>query len=136
MTKEKTVRVLKSICWLGVVADGFWTIVLLWPEAYGTVTGNTHLNLELSTRLIMGIAASLMAGWTCLLAWAAKNPVKRRAVLLFTAVPVIAGLAGVSIIGMLNGNNSTLWILIKCSLLAFAMLYGYHTANSIAQGEK
>ena len=134
MTNEKQLRVLKSICWIGAITDGFWTIALLWPQVFVSVTGNTDLNPDLSTRLVMGIAASLMAGWTCLLVWAADNPVQRRAVLLFTAIPVVAGLIGVIIIGMMNGSSATLWILIKCSLLGFAMFYGYHTAKVIAKG--
>ncbi|MFH2060246.1 MAG: hypothetical protein ABIJ59_15255 [Pseudomonadota bacterium] len=134
MTNEKQLSVLKSVCWIGAIADGFWTIALLWPALFVWVTGNADLNPDLSTRLIMGIAASLMAGWTCLLVWAANNPVERKAVLLFTAIPVVAGLIGVTIIGMMNGSSATVWILIKCSLLGFAMLYGYHTANVIARG--
>ena len=134
MTNEKQLRILKSICWIGVIADGLWTIALLWPQVFVLVTGNTNLNPDLSTRLVMGIAASLMAGWTCLLVWAANNPVKRKAILLFTAIPVITGLIGVTIIGMMNESSGTVWILIKLSLLAFAMLYGYHTANVIAKG--
>ena len=134
MTNEKQLRILKSICWIGVIADGFWTIALLWPQVFVLVTGNTNLNPDLSTRLVMGIAASLMAGWTCLLVWAANNPVKRKAILLFTAIPVITGLIGVTIIGMMNESSGTVWILIKLSLLAFAMLYGYHTAKVIAKG--
>ena len=134
MSNEKQITRLKTICWIGAVADAFWTIALLWPAVFVLVTGNADLNLDLSTRLVMGIAASLMAGWTCLLIWAANNPIERRAVLLFTAVPVVAGLIVVTLVGMMNGSSATIWILVKCSILACAMLYGYHAANSIAKG--
>jgi hypothetical protein len=134
MTHVKQLRILRAICWVGAVADAFWTIALLWPEVFVLVTGNTELNPDLSTRLVMGIAASLMAGWTCLLVWAANNPIERRAILLFTAFPVVAGLIVVTFIGMMNGSSSTVWILAKCSILACAMLYGYHTANTMSKG--
>ncbi len=134
MTHEKQLRILRAICWMGAVADAFWTIALLWPSVFVLVTGNTDLNLDLSTRLVMGIAGSLMAGWTCLLVWAANNPIERRAILLFTAFPVVTGLIIVTLIGMMNGSSSTVWILVKCSILAFTMFYGYHTANTISKG--
>ncbi len=134
MTQDKQIRVLKKICWIGAVADAFWTIALLWPAAFVLVIGKTDLNPDLSSRLVMGIAASLMAGWTCLLVWAANNPIERRAIFLLTVFPVVAGLIIVIFIGMMNGSSSTVWILIKCSILAGAMLYGYHTANTIAKG--
>lgn len=134
MTVQNQLRVLKTICWMGAVADAFWTLALLLPAVFMSVTGNTDLNPDLSTRLIMGIAASLMAGWTCLLVWTANNPVERRAIFLLTIFPVIAGLFIVTLVGILNRSSSTVWILLKCSLLACAMFYGYHTAGIIAKG--
>lgn len=134
MTVQNQLRILKTICWMGAVADAFWTLALLWPTVFISVTGNTDLNPDLSTRLIMGIAASLMAGWTCLLVWTANNPVERRAIFLLTTFPVVAGLFIVTLVGILNGSSSTVWILLKCGLLACAMLYGYHTAGTIAKG--
>ncbi len=136
MTREKQLRILKTICWIGAVADAFWTVALLWPEVFVLVTGNTGLIVDLSTRLVMGIAASLMAGWTCLLVWAANHPIERRTIFLLTAFPVVAGLIIVTSVGMLNGSSATTWILAKCCVLAGTMLYGYHTANTIAKGEQ
>jgi len=134
MTVQNQLRVLKTICWIGAVADAFWTLALLLPTVFMSVTGNTDLNPDFPTRLIMGIAASLMAGWTCLLVWTANNPVERRAIFLLTIFPVIAGLFIVTLVGILNRSSSTIWILLKCSLLACAMFYGYHTAGTIAKG--
>jgi hypothetical protein len=74
-----------------------------------------------------------MAGWTLLLAWTAQKPVERRMVMALTAVPVVAGLLAVALIGVVNGNTSTAWILVKCSFLSIAMLWGYHSANSIVK---
>ncbi|MBU4130112.1 MAG: hypothetical protein KKF12_04765, partial [Proteobacteria bacterium] len=134
MRYQNQLRILKTICWMGAVADAFWALALLWPAVYVSVTGNTDLTFDLSTRLIMGIAASLMAGWACLLVWMAHNPVERRAIFLLTTFPVVTGLIIVTLVGIMNGNSSTVWILLKCSVLACAMLYGYYTAKKIAKG--
>jgi len=135
MTSQRKIRIIKIICWIGVAADALWTIALVCPPFYGILTGKPHLQADLSLRLALGIAASLMAGWTLLLAWIAKNPVERRAVMAFTAMPVVAGLFAVALIGFINGSTATAWILVKCGFLSIAMLWGYHTANTIAREE-
>src|SRR5262249_5256538 len=48
----------------------------------------------------MRTGAALMVGWTCLLLWAAARPAERRAVMLFTVVPVIAGLVLAELLAM------------------------------------
>ncbi len=135
MGRQKQLKILKAICWMGAIADAFWTIALLWPEVFVMVTGNTTLVPDLSIRLVMGIGASLMAGWTCLLIWASNNPIERRMVLLFTVFPVVAGLACVNLIGMLVGSSPAVWIFIKLIILTCVMLYGFHKANRIAKGD-
>ena len=79
----------------------------------------------------MGVGASLMTGWTLLLAWTAKKPVERKAVMLLSAFPVLCGLIIVTTTGLINGNSANIWILVKCAILTVAMLTGYHIANSI-----
>ncbi|MGD2015505.1 MAG: hypothetical protein PVG84_17255 [Desulfobacterales bacterium] len=54
--------------------------------------------------------------------------------MLLTAMPVLAGLSLVTIIGYYNGNATNIWILVKCAFLTIAMLTGYHMANTIAKG--
>lgn len=81
----------------------------------------------------MGIGASLMAGWTLLLVWTACDPIERRAVLLFTAFPVLAGLSTITLIGFLNGNPGNTWILGKCAFLGVAMLTAYYLAATITK---
>ena len=129
MTSLMKLRTIRTICWIGVVADALWAIALVWPQLFFFLTGRPNPELDLAFRLTMGIGASLMAGWTLLLAWAAHHPVERRAVMLLTAIPVIAGLSVVTIIGILDGNAANLWILGKLSLLGVAMLAGYHMAQ-------
>lgn len=133
MTSQKKIRIMKTICWIGVAADALWSIALVIPQFYGILTGKPDLQVDLSLRIALGIAGALMAGWTLLLAWTAKNPVERRMVMALTAIPVVAGLFTVTLIGVINGSTSTTWILFKCGFLGIAMLWGYHSANSIAK---
>ncbi len=122
-------RIVKSICWIGVAADALWAVALIHPQIYGLLTGKPLAPPDLDQRLVMGVAASLMTGWTLLLAWAAANPVERRAVMLLTAVPVIAGLTIVTAIGIVNGHAANYWIMGKCLILMIAMLAGFHMAK-------
>jgi hypothetical protein len=133
MTSHKKIQIMKIICWIGVAADALWTIAFVFPQFYGILTSNPDLQVDFPLRMALGIAGSLMAGWTLLLAWTAKNPVDRRMVMALTAVPVVAGLFFVALIGVVNGSISTAWILFKCGFLSIAMLWGYHSANSIAK---
>jgi len=111
-----------EILWLkisyiaGAVADGLVGILLLIPDRMG----------EAEFRYPMGVAASLMFGWTFLLVWANKKPVERKGVLLLTIFPVITGLliAGVAAVayGIFPLNKIIPWSLLLIVLIA---LFGY-----------
>lgn len=133
MKRQTTLKMIKSACWAGAAADALWAVALAWPKVYGILTGQPITDMDLPTRLVFGVAASLMAGWTVLLAWAAFNPVQRRAVMLFTAAPVLTGLMAVAFTGYFTGQSATLWIPIKTVLLFVAMAWGFHFANRIAK---
>ena len=135
MNESTKIKTLRAICWVGVAADALWAVALVYPSLYGLLTGQPQLPIDLSLRLAMGIGASLMMGWTLLLAWTAKNPVERKAVLLLTAFPVIFGLIIVAGTGWIHGNAANIWIVVKCAILAAAMLSGYHMANSLANAK-
>ena len=132
-TKKQTMQ---SAYWLGVIADALWTLALVRPSLFGLLTGRPGFEPDLPFRLTMGIGASLMAGWTLLLAWASRNPVERRGVLLLTACPVIAGLAVVTVVGIVSGGASNYWILGKLVLLVGFMLTGFHLGNQLAKESK
>ena len=131
MSEQTKMKTLQTICWIGVAADALWSVALVHPSLYGIMIGQPQLQTDLFTRLTMGIGASLMMGWTLLLAWTAQKPVERKAVLLLTAFPVIFGLIIVTTTGLINGNLANIWIMVKCTILAAAMLAGYHIANSM-----
>ncbi len=128
MTSQRALRILRIICWTGAVADAVWTAALIYPPLYGQLTRTPLTDPDLSLRLAMGIGASLMAGWTLLLAWAAADPVHRSAVMLLTAFPVLTGLVIVSLIGFINGNTPV-WIPCKSIILFIAMLAGFFLAK-------
>jgi hypothetical protein len=74
----------------------------------------------------MGYGASLMLGWTVLLLWGSRQPVARRDLLLFTLVPVVAGLLLASIGVVQSGAIqiqyiAPLWVF-------YALLTGLYTA--------
>ena len=132
MTAQKKIKIIQIICWAGAAADSLWVVALIWPAFYSCLTGNLILQTDVTLRLIMGVAASLMAGWTVLLVWVSKDPIARRSVLLFTAFPAIAGLSVVTLWDILNGSTTNIWILFKCVFLGLAMLWGYYLAGTMA----
>lgn len=130
--QNKRMFLIKFPYWLGIVADGFWAIVLFFPSVFGIITGNHDLQL----RLALGIAGTLMTGWTFLLLWAVRKPIERRGVILLTAFPVVLGLFIIVLIGFLYGNTINLWILIKCIILFIFMIYSYILAAKMAKEMK
>ena len=132
MNRQNKLRTIKSFIWIGVAADALWTVALVWPPLYGLLTGRAIDNPSLTLRLAMGIGASLMAGWTVLLIWAARAPVQRRIIMLFTAFPVVAGILCVSVTRALNDAAGT-WLVFKCIFLAAAMLTGYYLSHTMAK---
>ena len=124
---------IKIVYWLGIAADALWAVGFLSPQVFGMLIGNTEFNPDLQLRLMMGVAGTLMTGWTLLLLWAIRKPIERRFVILLTAFPVIFGLFIVALIGVLNGNAFEIWVLVKTSLLFIFMIYGYVLASRVAK---
>ncbi len=135
MTQQTPLRILRIICWTGVAADAVWAAALVYPPLYGALTQTPLTNPDLSLRLAMGIGASLMAGWTLLLAWTAADPVQRRPVMLLTAFPVLTGLFLLSLIGFIEGNTPV-WIPCKTLFLCIAMLTGFFMARPTEVGHE
>jgi hypothetical protein len=118
---------------VGIIADGLWTIALFFPKVFSIITNNPNFAPEIEARLIMGIAGSLMLGWTLLLIWAFLKPIERRFILLLTAFPVVFCLFVIALISALNYNQFTTWILIKTLVIIILMTYSYFKANRIAK---
>jgi len=125
--------VIKLAYWLGIVADAFWAAALSIPSLFGAFIGRPDFEPDFQTRLIMWIGAVLMTGWTLLLIWAVKKPIERRVIILVTAVPVVLGLFMIAVVDYLNGNSFVQWIIIKCTILIFAMIASYVFSSKIAK---
>lgn len=125
MNDQKKMFLIKLPYWLGIVADAFWAVVLFFPGMLASVTGNQNFIPNYQVKQVMWIGGILMTGWTVLLLWAVKKPVERRGVILITAFPVVFGLFVVTLLGILNGNSSNVWILVKTVILFISMATGY-----------
>ena len=136
MNEQRKMFLIKFPYWLGIAADAFWAIALLFPQVFGILMGESNFNPDLQLKLIMGIGGTLMTGWTFLLIWAVRKPIERRVVILLTAFPVVFGLCIVTLIGVIEGSSSNSWILIKCSILFISMVSSYLLSGNAANREK
>jgi hypothetical protein len=122
---------IKGTYWIGIGVDALWAVGLFFPSVFALLVGRPDFNVDLQVRLAMGVGGSLMTGWTLLLLWAFLKPVERRGVLLLTACPVIIGIFTMALIGFIDGNTSSIWILIKTVGLFIAMLCSYYFAEKM-----
>ncbi|MCK7581651.1 MAG: hypothetical protein MZV65_42555 [Chromatiales bacterium] len=76
---------------VGAAADGIAAIVILSQAILAQESPLTHYTPEVPYRYAMGLAGSLMLGWTVLLLWADRKPQERRGVLMIANL-VIVGL--------------------------------------------
>jgi hypothetical protein len=120
--------------WLGIVADALWAVALLFPPVFARLTGTEEFDPDLHVRQIMAIGGALMLGWTLLLAWAVRRPVERRAVILLTAFPVVAGMFVIALVGVLDGNTTALWLVAKTAVLIATMVASYVLAGRVQAG--
>lgn len=88
--------------WVGAVADGIVAAVMFAQAILALPSPLTRYVPETPYRYAMGLAGSLMLGWTILLLWADRSPVERRGVLIITIV-VIFGLMGSSVFSLSAG---------------------------------
>lgn len=77
--------------WTGAIADGIVAAAMFAQAILAQSSPLSDYVPETPYRYAVGLAGSLMLGWTILLLWADRKPVERRGVLLITDV-VILGL--------------------------------------------
>ncbi|MCK5097366.1 MAG: hypothetical protein KAR45_04645, partial [Desulfobacteraceae bacterium] len=96
-------------------------------------------NPGIEYKYAMGVAASLMAGWTILLIWADRKPVDRKGVLLITVFPVLLGLIAAGIYAV-SQNFIPIWKMIPTwiiqTLLATLFTYSFFSAKFSAKDVK
>lgn len=81
----------KLVCLYGSLLDGFMGILMVITTVSPAII-LPYSSTEQNYQGMMGVAASLMFGWTVLLYWASLSPIKRKDVMLMTIFPVVTGL--------------------------------------------
>ncbi len=95
---------IKLSCWIGAVVDAVAALMLMIPELDARITGTALTNSALTYSVPTATAAALMWGWTVLLAWAAFKPLERHGVLVITIFPVLTGLMGYRLYGLISAQ--------------------------------
>ena len=122
MTKE--IRWLKAGFAVGAIVDGLVGILILIPARMG----------ETEFRYPMGLAASLMFGWTVLLVWGYRRPVERKGLLLITIFPVITGILAANVmqgaVGAFPIGRVIATLILGVALIVF-LGYSYLSAKGL-----
>lgn len=121
---DKRILLLRISYWVGIIADGFATIRMLFPKID---SGSEY-------RYALGLGASLMFGWTLLLIWPDRKPMERKGVLLLTAFPVCTGLLLAEIYAVISGVitlNKMLPTAIFLIVLIILFSFSYFYARSV-----
>jgi len=128
VSKETATLLIQISFLLGAVTDGFAIIPMLSHRVGVALFGGGSSGNSTEYRYAMGIAASLMAGWTLLLLWGAANPIERRDILLLTVFPVITGIVLATVFAVrhrdvLLSRVIPLWIHLGIVSLLYAVSY-------------
>lgn len=99
----------------GAVIDGLAVVSLLSKKVSNILWGLP----EIGDGFMRGYAATLMVGWTIVLAWAHRKPIERAAVAAFTAI-LIPGLVLTELVGALGGTLA--WARVAPTLVLQAVL--------------
>jgi len=123
---DKRILLLRISYWVGIFADGFATLLMLFPKID---SGSEY-------RYALGLGASLMFGWTLLLIWADRKPMERKGVLLLTVFPVCTGLLSAEIYAVITGvitlNKmlpTAIFLVVLIILFSFSVFYARSADN-------
>lgn len=120
--------------WIGAVTDGLSVIPLLSPRVGNFLFGRDDFVPGPEYRYAMGIAASLMAGWTLLLIWADRKPLARKGILPLTVFPVVLGLFTVQIFGVINGFlavERVVYLWLHLTAVSALFIFSYVNARDV-----
>jgi hypothetical protein len=129
-------KALKIVFLGGAALDGLATVALLCPPLWPYVWG-TPIAPGPGSAIAVGYAASLMAGWTALLAWCSRAPLERAFVALLTAVPVVAGLIASELYATLVTGalaTRTFPLVAAQCVLVLVVVWSYFAARRLRQG--
>jgi hypothetical protein len=131
---------LRFVYLFGATFDGLTLVPLLSPRLGGDMLGIAGFQPGPDYRYAIGMTAALMAGWTLLLVWGAIDPISRRATLLLTAIPVVAGLFTAGVYAVAAGLVALRFMapIFVFQALGFALFVaGYRAAGGLAaSGER
>jgi len=124
---ERQTRLLRTAFLLGAITDALAVVPLLVPSIARLMWG--FESVDGPYRFAMGYGATLMLGWTFLLAWAYRRPLERSFVAALT-VFVIYGLVATEVVAVSSGAIAIermipTWILQAGLLVLFATAYHY-----------
>jgi len=83
--------VMRAGYWIFALFELMAFVPMLSPALFARVMGIRDFHPGADYTYAMGIAATFTLGWIALVIWADRKPVERRAVMLLTAAPVLAG---------------------------------------------
>jgi hypothetical protein len=112
MKIEKITKRLKTCMITGFVVDACMVVIFILPSLRVMVFGE---NPVLQTPLYewgIRLVGSLGAGWTLLLLWASRKPLKRKDILLFTVFPLMAGAFAATVYAFLQHTVSLQFFLL------------------------
>ena len=126
---SRQARLLRRAFLLGAITDGLALVPMLVPFFAALLWGFGEPGGAYG--FAMGYGASLMAGWTVLLAWAYRRPLERRFIAALTLL-VIAGLVVTEIVAVAAGWVET-WRMIGtwCLQAVLSVLFAtaYHDVD-------
>ena len=132
---KNQIDIVRLAFYLGAFTDGLAVIPMLFPSIGIALFGGDSTQITDAYRYAMGIGSSLMVGWTVLLIWGALRPVERRAILLITVFPVIAGIVASSLYAVSAGImqfDRVKYLYIHLSIVCAFFIWGYIIANKHA----
>jgi len=118
--------------WWAIIADLFETIRMIVPKIFLATTGiNVQVTDDFRFALLYG--APVMLGWTIILFWADRKPIKRSGIFI-CLIPVIIGYFIVEIIGIqigILGLNKTFPSFILQSILLGLSITSFYFARKV-----
>jgi hypothetical protein len=105
---------------------------MIFPSLFVKLYGLENIKIQNDLRVVMGMGATLMIGWTALLLWADREPLTRKGILVITVCPVIVGMAGSILYGVVSGfipieRAAISWII--QGMLFVLFLYSYLSSD-------
>lgn len=132
---KNQIDIIRLAFYLGALTDGLAVIPMLFPGIGIALFGGDSSRITDAYRYAMGIGASLMVGWTVLLIWGALKPVERRAILLITLFPVVAGIVASTLYAVsadLVQFDRVKYLYVHLSVVGALFIWGFIVATKHA----